>query len=205
MEATNSKLLALMIAAPGTILHEAAHYLACLLLNIPAGRRVTMPDGSRGRVDFFRPREDEETGGMILGSVPHAKADPFRGALIAIAPVLLVPPFLVGISLLMFGGPWSELDQSFLDASLWKQVIWLYLAISCGQAAFPSPGDHIGVLGGISLIIAAGLWGFLTYSSGGIDKLSSQLEVVVLILAIPSIAAALMMVGFRAIVMRRRS
>ncbi|HEX2015265.1 MAG TPA: hypothetical protein VGN69_01130, partial [Solirubrobacteraceae bacterium] len=39
-EASGSRMLAYALAMPGTVLHETAHYLACLGLGVTAGRRV---------------------------------------------------------------------------------------------------------------------------------------------------------------------
>ena len=49
------------------------------------------------------PQRDPVTGSVILGMVPPAETVPVRGALIAIAPLLLVPPLLVAIALLIAG------------------------------------------------------------------------------------------------------
>ncbi len=96
VDATGSRLCGYLLAMPGTVLHESAHYLACVLLRVPVGRQVRMSDGRRARVRLFYPRRDRYSGSVTLGSVPHAGTDPLRGALIAVAPLVLVPPLLVG-------------------------------------------------------------------------------------------------------------
>ncbi len=63
---------------PGTVLHEGAHYIACVLLGVPVGRQVRGPDGRRRRVRWFFPTRDPVTGSVTLGMVPHARTDPFR-------------------------------------------------------------------------------------------------------------------------------
>ena len=80
--ATRSRLLAYGLAAPGTAVHETAHYLACLALGVP----IT------GRVRLFWPQRGA-SGEVVLGAVPHARTDALRQALISIAPLLLVPGF----------------------------------------------------------------------------------------------------------------
>jgi hypothetical protein len=99
VDATGSRLLGYLLAMPGTVLHESAHYLACVLLRVPVGRQVRMRDGRRVRVRLFYPRRDRYSGSVTLGSVPHAATDPLCGALIAAAPLVLVPPLLVAIAL----------------------------------------------------------------------------------------------------------
>lgn len=204
LDATGSKLLAYFLAFPGTALHEAAHYIMCLVLGVPAGDQVRTSRGQRGRVSFFYPKESED-GSITLGSVPHAATDPLRGALIAVAPVLLVPPLFAGLSALLLGtaAP-TELWPGFLSAALWQQALWLYLAFSCGQAAFPSPGDHIGVLGGLALIILGGGIAFAVYSNGGTQALADMLRSLVLVLAVPAAAAASSLGALEGLRLRKR-
>lgn len=40
---------------PGTVLHENAHYLACVIPRVPAGLQVRTRDGRRARVRLFYP------------------------------------------------------------------------------------------------------------------------------------------------------
>jgi hypothetical protein len=42
VDATGSRLLGYLLAMPGTMLHESAHYLACVLLRVrlPSGREL---------------------------------------------------------------------------------------------------------------------------------------------------------------------
>lgn len=196
VDATGSHILAYLLAAPGTVLHEASHYIVCLLLGVPAGRRVG------GRVKFFSP-ERHEDGSITLGSVPHVATDPFRGALIAVAPILLVPPFLVGISALLLGeGVLSDPLLALSQAAWWKIAIWFYIALSCGQAAFPSPGDHIGIIGGFMLLLLLAAVVSLLNASG---DLFGFVKFLALILA-PSAAGSLIaFLIFRPLALRRRA
>lgn len=77
VDATGSRLLGYLLAMPGTVLHESAHYLACVILRVSAGRQVGTRDGRRARVPRFYPQRDPVTGSVILGMVPHAKTDRF--------------------------------------------------------------------------------------------------------------------------------
>ena len=199
-DALKSKVAALVLAAPGTALHELAHYLMCLLLRVPAGRDVRGADGRPAKVEFFRPRRDEDGRGIQLGVVPHAATDPLRGALIAIAPVLLVPPLFFGLSYLLLGAQTpADVPVALTDATWWKIPIWAYVALSCGQAAFPSPGDHIGVIGGVCLAALAALILYLGFDAGGLQRIVGWGADLAVLLAVPAAAAAICLLAFRAL------
>lgn len=189
--ATSSRVLAYALAAPGTILHESAHYLAALVLGVPAGDRVLVAGGKRGRVSFFFPKRGED-GSVTLGSVPVAATDPLRGALIAIAPVLLVPPLFAGLTALLLGSAIpANLWSNFTHAQLWEEVLWLYLAFSCAQAAFPSVGDHIGVGGAFALFAFGCVIVVAVIASGGVNELVKAARALVQVLAVPAAMASL--------------
>lgn len=179
---------AYLLAAPGTILHELAHLLMCILLGVRTGR-----------VRLFYPQSDEE-GNITLGSVEHERPDPLRSALVAIAPALLVPGLLLGISVLFFGSQFLTNPFAALGASSWWLiVIWVYLVASSGQGAFPSAGDHIGVLGGATLLLLALVaWALIPSSA-----LSAVAEIGALVLAAPSLAALLCLLALRSTPGRR--
>ncbi len=140
--ALRSRALALVLSFPGTVLHEGAHWLACKLL------AVGVMD-----VELFRPRQQPD-GSVRLGAVTHARVDPLRMTLVAIAPVVFVPALLVGLAYLILGSKVLEhpLD-AFTAAELWQQIAVAYIAASCGSAAFPSPGDKITFLGALLVIV----------------------------------------------------
>lgn len=191
IDATGSRLLGYLLAMPGTVLHEAAHYLACVVLRVPAGRQVRGPDGRRAQVRLFHPRRDRYTGTVTLGSVPHAATDPLRGALIAIAPLLLVPALLLVIALALAGtSDPAQLRHLVPKLAVWKLVALGYLAFSCGQAAFPSRGDHIGVLGGLALSAVAAATIAAILAGGGTSELSRLAKDACLLLALPAAASA---------------
>jgi hypothetical protein len=170
------KLPAYLLAAPGTVLHELAHLLMCIVLGVRTGR-----------VHLFYPQQDEQ-GNLTLGSVEHARPDPLRGALVAVAPVLLVPALLLGISVLFFGTDFASDPFAAIGGSpWWKVIIWVYLVASAGQGAFPSAGDHIGVVGGALLISLAVAGGLLLPG----ELLATIAKVGALVLAAPSLAALL--------------
>ena len=197
VEATRSHWLAYLLAAPGTILHESSHFIACLVLRVPAGGAVGE------RVRFFAPKRNEEDGSVVLGYVPHAKTDPLRGALSAIAPILLGPPLLVGISMLLLGDQIiKDPSTAISDAAPWRVLLWVYFSLSCGQAAFPSPGDHIGIIGGVMLVLlAVALASLFSHSKTGLEE---PLMTAVIILAPAAIGALLAGIIFYPLAQRRR-
>jgi hypothetical protein len=141
-----SKLLTYILVAPGTALHELSHWIMCIVLRVPAEAPV-----------LFKPEENED-GSMTLGYVNHAETDPFRGALVAIAPVLLVPLLLLFIFIMFFGtGVLKDPITVIENAAIWKIALVAYITLSAGTGAFPSPGDHIGFVGGLMLIALVGI------------------------------------------------
>jgi hypothetical protein len=202
VDVTGSQWLAYAYAVPGTVLHEAAHYVMCLVLGVPAGRRVRGADGRPSRVEFFHPRRTEE--GVILGQVPHARTGPLRQALVATAPVILVPPLLIGIAIALYGGPLAALGHEVSQAPWWKDLLGAYIAISVGHAAFPSPGDHIGILGGICLLIVIGVLLIIAAAHGGVVTITDGCRLIALVLAVPAAAATLLFGVLLSLQRRRR-
>lgn len=182
---THSKLAAYALAAPGTVLHELSHWLMCKLVGVRTGR-----------VTLFRPRREGSS--ITLGQVEHASADPLRLTLVSIAPLLFVPALLVGIGVLLYG---TELLQHPWDAiwgSAWYlKLAGLYLLLSTSSAAFPSPGDHIPVVGMVLLLALTALIVILVSP----QTLESWLRLAVIVTA-PTAAATLIQLGFWS---RRRS
>jgi hypothetical protein len=118
--------------------------------------------------------------------------DPVRGALIAIAPLLLAPPRLVAIALLIAdtSDP-AQLRPVLLQLATGKLVLLGYLAFSCGQAAFPSCGDHVGMLGALALTATLGITVGVILSNGGRAELTRVLRDACLLLSVPAIASGL--------------
>jgi len=184
--ATRSRAIAYGLAAPGTALHEVSHYLACLALGVP----IT------GRVRLFWPQR-LPGGRVVLGAVPHARTGPLRQALISIAPLLLVPAVLaLATAALLAPYPLTELPNALGDVSWWRVALWLYLSLSCAQAAFPSSGDRIGPAGLACLLALAGVAIGLPLA---LDARQGVLEVLAAIdgvLAVPAAVAALSLLAF---------
>jgi hypothetical protein len=192
IDATGSRLLGYLLAMPGTVLHESAHYLACVLLRVRVGRQLRTRDGRRARVRLFFPTRDPLTGSVTLGMVPHARTDPVRSALIAIAPLLLVPPLLLVIALAFAGtSDLAQLRHLLPHLTSWKLGLLAYVAFSCGQAAFPSPGDRIGVLGALALIAVLAVTVGVMLANGGQAQLTTAVRDACLLLAVPAIASVI--------------
>ena len=150
---------------PGTVLHELAHAAAALALGLGIEELVlfkptTRPDGS---VEF--------------GWVTPRRTAHGRGAIMAIAPLLLVPPVLLAISLVAVN----------LPSALWGASVALWLAVGLGSlGAFPSPGDHVSLRGGLAIVGGCIVSGLALYTVGGDHALSVVLAGAVLALLIPA-------------------
>ncbi|MGZ4173425.1 MAG: hypothetical protein ACXVQR_02990 [Solirubrobacteraceae bacterium] len=205
VDATGSRLLGYILAMPGTVLHESAHYLACVTMRVPVGRQVRSPTGGRARVRLFYPQRDRRTGAVTLGSVPHAATDPLRGALIAVAPLLLVPPLLVVLALLVTGtGDPAQITQRLAHLPPWKLLLLGYLSFSCGLAAFPSRGDDIGALGGLALLAAGAASVAVIVSHGGQAELIRVTRAACLLLTVPALASTISLLVLGAVARGRR-
>jgi hypothetical protein len=205
VHATGSRLLGYVLVMPGTVLHESAHYVACLVLRVPVGRQVRTPTGRRARVRLFYPQRDPGSGSVTLGSVPHAATDPLRRALIAIAPLLLVPPLLFALVVILTGtGDPARLPHLLPHLAIWKLILLGYLTFSCGQAAFPSRGDRIGPLGGLALLAAAAGTAAVITGHGGQSELTRVTRAACILLAVPALGSAISLTVLGAVARGRR-
>jgi hypothetical protein len=147
-----------LLAFPGVVLHESAHYLACLL----TGTRV---------VSFapFSPRRATDRR-LVLGYVRHERrAFPIM-AIIGIAPVILNPLGLLFTTALLtpltfrqvadpsVGTVVQEIFASgFLISTPLQAAVWAYLSLSFALGSVPSRED----LSGLPLLLAVLVVGFL--------------------------------------------
>ena len=131
-----------LLVLPGVVLHESAHYLACLLTGTRVGRfvpfsPVTSPDGR------FR-----------LGYVRHERRSPPIAALIGLAPVVLNPVGVLVVTVLLTPLTLTEivdprleifeeriLSSGFLIESPGAAAVWAYLAFSFALGSVPSRED----------------------------------------------------------------
>jgi hypothetical protein len=130
-----------LLIFPGVVLHESAHYLACLL----AGTKVL-------RFAPFSPRRSLD-GRLVLGYVCHERRGFPIGALIGLAPILLNPLGLLLVTALLTPLTFQEVSNpsfgevrggivasGFLDTPLLASV-WMYLSLSFALGSVPSRKD----------------------------------------------------------------
>jgi len=184
--ASRSRGLAFVLAAPGTALHEAAHYLACVALGVP----ITGP------VRLFWPQRGVG-GELVLGSVPHARTGVLRQGLISIAPLILVPAVLtLATAWLLAPHTLTQLPNALGDLAWWRVAVWIYLSLSCAQAVFPSSGDRIGPAGAACLCALLGATVGLVFVLDARQGLLDVLGAVDGVLAVPASAAAVSLLAF---------
>jgi hypothetical protein len=108
---------------PGIIVHEMAHLLAAGLLFVRTGDMDLMP----------KIMED----GIRLGSVEIGKTDPFRRAIIGVAPVLLGLVMVFGILFYL---------QAFAVKNLSLYLFSFYVIFAVGNTLFSSKKDLEGTV-----------------------------------------------------------
>ncbi len=131
-----------LLVLPGVTLHEAAHYLACLL----TGTRVL-------RFVPFWPQRSA-SGRLLLGYVRHERRPFPVKALIGLAPILLNPLGILLVSALLTPLTLAEvtdpqfevvkeviLTSGFLTGSPFVAAIWFYLSLSFALGSVPSRED----------------------------------------------------------------
>ncbi|MGI8430224.1 MAG: hypothetical protein ACR2OB_13205 [Solirubrobacteraceae bacterium] len=178
---------AYLAVMPGTVLHESSHALACRALGVPVGR-----------TRLFRPRRRPD-GSVLLGSVSHARTGPLRGALISAAPLVLVPAALAGVSAALLGPRvLGHFPHGLSTVPVWRLALWGWSSLSCAQAAFPSSGDHIGVLGALLIGLVLTILLVALSAAGGPGTLHRALAFATVLLALPAAVAAVALVVLRA-------
>lgn len=131
-----------LLVFPGVVLHECAHFLACLL----TGTRVV-------RFAPFSPGRSNG-GRLVLGYVRHERRAFPVGAIIGLAPVLLNPlglllvtALLTPITLREVASPSGEVvvdgifASRFLTGTPLLAAIWAYLSFSLALGSVPSRED----------------------------------------------------------------
>lgn len=121
----DSERLYYVFLAPGTVVHETCHLLACLVLLV----RVR-------RVEFFRMRREED-GTVQLGQVIHDRAGPIRNGLIGVAPLL-------GISGILILLAWAFIPRNAAWYSLfgrWETYVFLLITFLLALTMSPSLQD----------------------------------------------------------------
>src|SRR5215208_2033355 len=132
-----------VLVFPGVVLHEGAHYLACLL----TGTRVT-------RFAPFSPGRTSNDGRLMLGYVRHERRAFLVGAIIGLAPMLVNPLGLLFAAALLtpltlqeiaIASPEVVLEGIFASGFLIDTpllaTIWAYLSLSFALGSVPSRED----------------------------------------------------------------
>ena len=169
-----------LLVFPGVVLHEGAHYLACLL----TGTKVS-------RFAPFSPRRS--TGGrLVLGYVRHERRALPIGAIIGLAPILLNPLGLLFVTALLTPLTFREVAtptvgvvvegifvSGFLTDAPLLAAIWAYLSLSLALGSVPSREDLsslpvlLMVFGGGILLVVLLRMGSESVLSSAIDDLST--------------------------------
>jgi len=146
-----------LLVFPGVILHEGAHYLACLL----TGTKVF-------RFAPFSPRRSAD-GRLVLGYVRHERRSVPIQAIIGLAPILLNPLGLLLVTALLTPLTFAEvvnpsfglveediLASGFLTSDPLLAAIWAYLSLSFAVGSVPSREDLASVPA-VLLLLCAGV------------------------------------------------
>jgi hypothetical protein len=155
--ATLGRAIFYLLVFPGVILHEGAHYLACLL----TGTKVF-------RFAPFSPRRSAD-GRLVLGYVRHERRSVPIQAIIGLAPILLNPLGLLLVTALLTPLTLTEvmnprfglveediLSSGYLTSDPLSATIWAYLSLSFAVGSVPSRED-LASLPAVLLLICAGV------------------------------------------------
>jgi hypothetical protein len=136
-----------LLVFPGVVLHEGAHYLACLL----TGTRVS-------RFAPFSPGRRSNGGRLMLGYVRHERRAFPIGAIIGLAPILLNPLGLLFVTAFFTPLTFREVAtptvgvvvegifaSGFLTDTPLLAAIWAYLSLSFALGSVPSREDLSGL------------------------------------------------------------
>lgn len=146
-----------ILLMPATVLHETAHALVGLIM----GMRITR---------FVPWKPQSTTDGTLLGVVEYrGSANPLKGALIGMAPLLLLPVLGWAAGVFLLGATWTATPGILLamipHASL-LALAWVPVLIWTTLGCVPSPQDHISLIPALLIIvffmIIAALTGGLT-------------------------------------------
>lgn len=182
-----------LLVFPGVVLHEGAHYLACLL----TGTRVS-------RFAPFSPGRSND-GRLVLGYVRHERRAFPIGAIIGLAPILLNPLGLLVVTALLTPLTFREvanpsvrvtvetlLESGFLTDAPLLAAIWAYLSLSFALGSVPSRED-LSSLPVLLLIFGGGIFlvGLLRTGSNGLSSAIYDLSALAAgLYALPATVAA---------------
>ena len=183
-----------LLVFPGVVLHEGAHYLACLLTGTAVSRFAP-----------FSPRRSND-GRLVLGYVRHERRAFPIGAIIGLAPILLNPLGLLFVTALLTPLTFDEVanpsvrvvvegifTSGFLTRTPLLAAVWAYLSLSFALGSVPSREDlsslpvMLLVFGGGSLLTELLRIGAESVLFSAIDDLST---LAVGLYALPATVAA---------------
>jgi hypothetical protein len=165
-----------LLVFPGVILHEGAHYLACLL----TGTKVfSFAPFSPGR---------SNDGRLMLGYVHHERRAFPIGAIIGLAPILSNPLGLLFVTALLTPLTLQEVAKpsvgamvegifasGFLTRAPLLAAIWAYLSLSFALGSVPSRED-LSTLPVMLLVFGGGILLFALLRIGAESVLSSAID-----------------------------
>ncbi|HEV8044590.1 MAG TPA: hypothetical protein VGP38_05375 [Rubrobacter sp.] len=163
-----------LLVFPGVVLHESAHYLACLL----TGTKVS-------RFAAFSPRTSAD-GRLVLGYVRHERRAFPIGAVIGLAPILLNPLGILLVTALLTPLTLSEVaDPSletlknglagrFLVETPLLAAVWAYLSLSFALGSVPSWED-LSSLPAVLVVFVAGVFLLGLFRVGSENVFSSAI------------------------------
>jgi hypothetical protein len=190
-----------LLVFPGVVLHEGAHYLACVL----TGTKVT-------RFAPFSPGRRSNDGRLVLGYVRHERRVFPIGAITGLAPILLNPLGLLLVTALLTPLTFQEVAKpsagvvvegifasGFLTDTPLLAAIWAYLSLSFALGSVPSREDLsslpllLVVFGGGIILINLSGRGSESVLTPAIYDLSALAAGLYALPAIVAVAAALTM------------
>jgi hypothetical protein len=165
-----------LLVFPGVVLHEGAHYLACLL----TGTRVV-------RFAPFSPQRSAD-GRVVLGYVRHERRAFPIGAIIGLAPILLNPLGLLVVSALLTPLTFAEVSEpslrmvregivtsGFLTDTPLLAAVWAYVSLSFALGSVPSRED-LSSLPVVLLLFGGGIFLLCLFTEGSQNVLSLALN-----------------------------
>src|ERR687893_58084 len=198
--ATLGRAVFYLLVFPGVILHEGAHYLACLLTGTKVFHFVP-----------FSPRRPAD-GRLVLGYVRHEHRSVPIQAIIGLAPILLNPLGLLLVTALLTPLTWQEVtnpslrvwingifEGGFLTDTPLLAAVWAYLSLSFALGSVPSREDLVGlpvllfVFGGGILLVGLLRIGTASVISSAIYDLSALAAGLYALPATVAAAAALVL------------
>jgi len=164
-----------LLVFPGVVLHEGAHFLACLL----TGTKVS-------RFAPFAPARSSD-GRLVLGYVRHERRPFPIGALIGLAPILLNPLGLLLVTAFFTPLTFQEVANpsvgivargifasGFVSEAPVLTATWAYLSLSFALGSVPSRED-ISSLPILLLLFGGGILLLGLLRTGSQDVLSSAI------------------------------